>query len=71
MTDAHKDSHHVIYKRLSTGYHYVRDTSAAHVFAQWPVGEELLPMHVSHNGLSSAEILRFIEVANVARQAHG
>lgn len=27
------------YKLLSTGYHYVRDRGAHHLFAQWPVGK--------------------------------
>lgn len=26
------------YKRLSSGYHYVRDPNAHHLFAQWPIG---------------------------------
>lgn len=71
MSDADRVANHVVYERLGTGYHHARDTRAAHVFAQWPVGEGLLPMHVSHNGLSSAEILRFIGAANEARQRDG
>jgi hypothetical protein len=48
------------YKRLSTGYHYACETAAFHRFAQWPIGSELTAEHVSHNGLSDADIEAFI-----------
>lgn len=35
------------YRRLESGFHYVRDTDSHHLFAQWPVGESLAPEHVS------------------------
>ena len=38
------------YKRLSSGYHYVKANSFHHLFAQWPVGERLTPSHVSSHG---------------------
>lgn len=35
------------YKRLSSGYHYVRDPNAHHLFAQWPAGRECTVEDVS------------------------
>jgi len=51
------------YKRLSTGYHYARDTRAFHCFAQWPVGQELTAEHVSHNGCGVEQFIREVEQA--------
>jgi hypothetical protein len=51
------------YKRLSTGYHYVRAVSFFHLFAQWPVGETLTTEHVSHNGVSDRTLELFIASA--------
>lgn len=35
------------YKRLDTGYHYVRDADAHHLFVQWPVGQSAKKEDVS------------------------
>lgn len=58
----------VTHKILSTGYHYVRATGYAHLFAQWPRGTRCDYAAVSASDIppSDETIREFIEAAQRA-----
>ena len=63
---------HVSHKLLSTGYHHVRATGYAHLYAQWPIGTLCDTFSVSAGEFppSLETIDLFVEAANRAAEQH-